>query len=230
MSRAAANILSAQVILKPNSVLGCATGSSPLGVYKQLIEWYRKGDISFSEATTINLDEYVGLSGDNPNSYLYFMKANFFDHVDADPGRTNIPDGMAPDSDVECRRYEDVIKGSGGIDMQFLGLGYNGHIGFNEPGAEFEKNTHCVELSASTIRANVRFFGSEEDVPRLAYTVGIRSIMHARRIVIIVSGEKKAEIVKTAFFGKITPIVPASILQLHNDVTLVADEGALSLL
>ncbi|MDR2780795.1 MAG: glucosamine-6-phosphate deaminase [Synergistaceae bacterium] len=228
MSRKAANILSAQVILKPNCVLGLATGSSTLGVYKQLVEWHNKGDIDFSEVTTVNLDEYAGLEKDDPNSYYRFMKENFWDHVNIEPGSAHIPDGTMAFSDKECRRYDRLISRCGGIDMQLLGLGHNGHIGFNEPGSAFDKDTHLVKLSESTIKANTRFFGRLEDVPRYAYTMGIRSIMQARRILVIASGADKAEILKSAFFGPVTPIVPASALQLHNNVILVGDEEAMS--
>ncbi|MDR1019344.1 MAG: glucosamine-6-phosphate deaminase [Synergistaceae bacterium] len=229
MSRKAANIISAQVILKPSSVLGLATGASPLGVYSQLIEWYRKGDVDFSEAVTINLDEYKGLAPEDPRSFRYFMNENFFKHINVRPENTNVPDGMAPEAD-ECARYDGVIRASGGIDMQMLGLGHNGHIGFNEPGGSFDKDTHCVSLSDSTIEANRRFFEKDEDVPRKAYTMGIRSIMQARRIVVIASGARKAAIVMEAFRGPITPQVPASVLQLHNNVTLVGDTDALSMI
>ncbi|MCL2461940.1 MAG: glucosamine-6-phosphate deaminase [Defluviitaleaceae bacterium] len=228
MSRKAANLLSAQVILKGDSVLGLATGSSPVGVYGQLAEWYRKGDIDFSETKTVNLDEYRGLGPDNPQSYRYFMDENFFRHINIRPENTYVPDGLATDAEAECARYEALIARLGGIDMQLLGLGRNGHIGFNEPGAAFEAVTHCETLTQSTIDANKRFFGREEDVPRQAYTMGIRTIMQARRIVVIVSGEGKADIVARAFFGPITPEVPATVLQLHNDVTLVGDEAALA--
>jgi glucosamine-6-phosphate deaminase len=229
MSRKAANILSAQVILKPNSVLGLATGSSPIGVYRQLVEWYKKGDIDFSEVTTINLDEYAGIGKDDPNSYYRFMRENLWDHVNIKLRNTHIPDGSMAFSEKECRRYDQLIARCGGIDMQLLGLGRNGHIGFNEPGAAFDKDTHLVKLSESTIKANTRFFGRPEDVPRYAYTMGIRSIMQARGILVIASGAQKAEILKAAFFGPVTPLVPASALQLHNNVILVGDEEALSL-
>lgn len=228
MSRKAANIISAQVIMKPNCVLGLATGSTPIGTYQQLIEWYRKGDLDFSEVTSINLDEYKGLSGDNDQSYRYFMNTNFFDHINIRPEHTFVPDGLEPDSKKACADYNGIIHGCGGIDLQLLGLGHNGHIGFNEPGAAFEKETHCVDLTETTIQANARFFESIELVPRQAYTMGIKSIMQARKILVVVNGAGKADIVKQAFFGPVTPQVPASILQLHNDVTLVGDEAALS--
>lgn len=230
MSRMAANIISAQIIIKPDCVLGLATGSSPIGIYEQLIRWYRKGDLDFSKVTTINLDEYKGLSPDNDQSYRHFMDTHLFHHVNINPKRTFVPDGLEPDAETACQAYNEIISQSGGIDLQLLGLGLNGHIGFNEPGSAFEKETHCVNLSQSTIDANSRFFDSIDKVPKQAYTMGIKSIMQAKKVLLIVSGKSKAGIVKEAFFGPITPQVPASVLQLHNDVTLVADKEALSLL
>lgn len=228
MSRKAANIISAQVIMKPNCVLGLATGSMPIGTYDQLVEWYNKGDLDFSEVTTVNLDEYKGLPRTNDQSYYYFMHQHLFDRVNIDPERTNVPNGMEPDAEKECGRYEELIRSLGGVDLQLLGLGHNGHIGFNEPGEAFEKETHCVDLTESTIEANKRFFASADDVPKQAYTMGIKTIMQAKKILIVVNGENKADIVERAFFGPVTPEVPASILQLHNDVTLVGDEAALA--
>ena len=228
MSRKAANIISAQVIMKPNCVLGLATGSTPIGTYDQLVEWYSKGDLDFSEVTTVNLDEYKGFPRTNDQSYYYFMHQHLFDRVNIDPDRTNVPNGMEPDAEKECGRYEELIRSLGGVDLQLLGLGHNGHIGFNEPGEAFEKETHCVDLTESTIEANKRFFASADDVPKQAYTMGIKTIMQAKKILIVVNGENKADIVERAFFGPVTPEVPASILQLHNDVTLVGDEAALA--
>ena len=228
MSREAANIISAQVIMKPNCVLGLATGSTPIGTYDQLVEWYNKGDLDFSEVTTVNLDEYKGLPRTNDQSYYYFMHQHLFDRVNIDPERTNVPNGMEPDAEKECGRYEELIRSLGGVDLQLLGLGHNGHIGFNEPEEAFEKETHCVDLTESTIEANKRFFASADDVPKQAYTMGIKTIMQAKKILIVVNGENKADIVERAFFGPVTPEVPASILQLHNDVTLVGDEAALA--
>ena len=228
MSRKAANIISAQVIMKPNCVLGLATGSTPIGTYDQLVEWYNQGDLDFSEVTTVNLDEYKGLPRTNDQSYYYFMHQHLFDRVNIDPERTNVPNGMEPDAEKECGRYEELIRSLGGVDLQLLGLGHNGHIGFNEPGEAFEKETHCVDLTESTIEANKRFFASADDVPKQAYTMGIKTIMQAKKILIVVNGENKADIVERAFFGPVTPEVPASILQLHNDVTLVGDEAALA--
>ncbi len=227
MSRQAANIISAQVILKPDSVLGLATGSSPIGAYQQLIKWYEKGDVDFAEVQTVNLDEYIGLDAENEQSYAYFMRNQFFDHINIDQSKTHIPDGTNLDAEAECERYDRLIHSLGGIDLQLLGLGPNGHIGFNEPDDYFPKGTHRVELTKATIHANMRFFASVNDVPRAAYTMGICDIMQAHRVVMVVSGEGKAEIVKKAFYGPVTPQVPASILQLHKDFTLVADEAAL---
>ena len=228
MSRKAAGIVSAQIIMKPDCVLGLATGSTPVGLYKQLIEWYRNGDLDFSRVRPVNLDEYKGISRENDQSYYYFMHQNLFDHVNIPAGNTHLPDGMEPDSEKECRRYEELIQSMGSVDLQLLGIGHNGHIGFNEPADAFDKQVHCVNLTQSTIEANKRFFASAEEVPRQAYTMGIQTIMRSKKILIIANGEGKADIVRDAFFGPITPMVPASVLQLHNDVTLVADEAALS--
>lgn len=227
-SRMAANIISAQVIMKPDCVLGLATGSTPIGTYEQLIRWYEKGDLDFSQVHSINLDEYRGLSPENEQSYRYFMNTHLFDKINIDKTNTFVPDGLEPDPEKACRDYEEIIRAHGGVDLQILGLGHNGHIGFNEPGSAFEKETHCVTLSENTRQANARFFASMEEVPTEAYTMGIKSIMQAKKIVVIVSGESKKEIVKKAFHGPITPEVPASVLQLHNDVILVGDEAALA--
>jgi glucosamine-6-phosphate deaminase len=229
MSRKAANIISAQIIMKPNCVLGLATGSSAIGTYDQLVEWYEKGDLDFSEVTSINLDEYKGLNRESDQSYYYFMNEKLFSKVNINKTRTFLPDGMEPDSDKACEDYNRIIEQCGGVDLQLLGLGLNGHIGFNEPGEEFEAKTHCVDLTESTIQANQRFFDNEDDVPKQAYTVGIKTIMQAEKIVILISGKEKAAILKEAFFGPITPKIQASILQLHNDVTVIADEAALSM-
>ncbi|MCI9433559.1 MAG: glucosamine-6-phosphate deaminase [Oscillospiraceae bacterium] len=228
MSRKAANILSAQIILKPNSVLGLATGSTPIGMYKQLVIWYEKGDLDFAQIKTVNLDEYVGLEPTHEQSYRYFMQNNLFDHVNINPANTNVPDGLVADPQAECDWYNQVIRKLGGIDIQVLGMGHNGHIGFNEPGNAFELETHVVDLSERTIQANARFFASADEVPRQAMTMGIKSIMMAKKILMLVSGEDKAEAVWKAFAGPVTPQVPASILQLHPYVTLVGDKAALS--
>lgn len=228
MSRKAANIIAAQVYLKPNCVLGLATGSSPIGTYDQLVEWYEKGDLDFSGVKTVNLDEYKGLPRENDQSYYYFMHENLFDRVNIDVANTKVPNGMVEDGDAECLHYEDLIRSLGGVDLQLLGLGRNGHIGFNEPADAFAPITHCVDLTESTIEANKRFFASADDVPRQAYSMGIGTIMRAKKILVVVSGEDKAEALAAAVYGPITPEVPASVLQLHNDVTIVADEAALS--
>ena len=225
MSKKAANIIAAQMILKPISVLGLATGSSPMGTYKELIKKYEAGDIDFSDITTVNLDEYRGLPRTNDQSYYYFMNDNLFNHVNIDKARTHVPNGEE-DAEVECGNYEALIKELGGIDLQLLGLGHNGHIGFNEPAEAFDKTTHCVDLTESTIEANKRFFASIDDVPKQAYTMGIGTIMAVKKILVIVSGADKAAIVKKAFTGPVTPTVPASILQMHPDVTVVCDAAA----
>lgn len=230
MSRVTANLLSAQVIMKPDCVLGLATGSTPIGAYKQLVQWFQKGDLDFSEVTSVNLDEYKGLSPENDQSYRYFMNHNLFDHINIRKDHTFVPNGLEADAEKACDDYNKIIHDLGGIDLQLLGLGNNGHIGFNEPSSSFEKETHCVDLTQSTIDANARFFSSLSEVPRQAYTMGIQTIMQAKKIVVAVSGQGKASIVKEAFFGPITPQVPASVLQLHSDVTVVGDEAALSML
>lgn len=228
MSRKAANIISAQVIMKPNCVLGLATGSTPVGIYKQLIEWYSKGDLDFSRVKTANLDEYKGLTKENDQSYYHFMRENLFCHVNINEANTNIPDGTETDASKEAARYEETIKELGGIDLQLLGLGHNGHIGFNEPSDIFTRDTHIVDLQESTIEANKRFFDTIEEVPKQAYTMGIGTIMSAKKILLVVSGEDKAEILHDVITGPVSPRVPASILQLHPDVIIVADEAALT--
>ncbi len=221
LSRKAANVLSAQVILEPRSVLGLATGSTPIGTYKQLVEWYNKGDIDFSETKSVNLDEYIGLDGNNDQSYRYFMNKNFFDGINIKKENTHVPNGMAKDLDAECKRYDDLIHSLGGIDIQLLGIGHDGHIGFNEPGAAFEKTTHIVDLEESTIKANARFFGSEDAVPGKAITMGIKSIMRAKKLLLIANGPDKQEIMQKALYGPVTPMVPASILQFHPNLTVI---------
>ena len=230
LSRKAANIISAQIIMKPDAVIGLATGASPIGTYKQLIEWYNKGDLDFSEIRSVNLDEYKGLSADNPQSYAHYMYTNLFKYVNIAPENINIPNGLEFDDAIECARYDTVLQNLGGIDLQLLGIGGNGHIGFNEPGNNFDKSTHCVALSENTIQANSRFFESIDEVPKFAYTMGIKNIMQAKSILLIASGEAKAQAMYDAFYGPITPSCPGSILQLHNNVTVVADEAALALI
>ena len=231
VSRKAANIIAAQIYLKPDCVLGLATGSSPVGTYKELIAKYEAGDLDFSQVRTVNLDEYVGLTKDHDQSYAYFMRSNLFDHVNIDQNNCNIPNGMNPDAEAECARYDAVIDAFGGADLQLLGLGPNGHIGFNEPGEAFELETHCVDLTPATIEANKRFFDGNEDlVPKQAYTMGIKTIMQARKVLVVANGLAKAKAVKAVVSGPVSPECPGSILQMHPDCILVADEEALSLL
>lgn len=227
MSRRAAAVIAAQIVSKPDCVLGLATGSTPVGAYKQLIEWNKQGDLSFAEIRSVNLDEYYGLAPEHDQSYRYFMNTNLFDHVDIHKENTNVPSGLAADPAAECARYEQVVAGLGYADLQLLGLGRNGHIGFNEPCGDFPAATHLVDLTQSTIEANARFFASADDVPKQALTMGVGTIMKARKILVVASGADKADAVWKAFRGPITPEVPASILQLHPDVTLVGDESAL---
>ena len=231
MSRKAAHIIAAQVILKPDCVLGLATGGTPVGTYKQLVEWYDQGELDFSEVTSVNLDEYRGLPREHPESYWSFMHRNLFDHVNIDPAAINLPDGTNMDAEAECARYDEVIRRVGGVDLQLLGIGHDGHIGFNEPSDAFDLGTHCVDLKPETIEANKRFFDGNVDlVPKQAYTMGTRTILQARKVLMVVNGKAKAEIVKKSFFGPVTPEVPASILQMHPDFVLVGDEEALSLI
>lgn len=225
LSRHAANIIAAQVISKPDCVLGLATGSSPLGTYARLVEGCKNGDLDFSQVTSVNLDEYLGLDGTNDQSYRYFMDKNLFEHINIRPECTFVPDGCSDDPDKIGTAYDAHIKSLGGIDLQLLGIGLDGHIGFNEPDTCFTKATHVVDLHESTIKANARFFENESDVPRQAITMGMGSIMLAKKVLLIANGAAKREIVEKAFFGPITPEVPASILQLHPDVTVIYSEN-----
>ncbi len=226
MSRKGANIIAAQIIMKPNSVLGLATGGTPEGVYKHLIDQYNQGDIDFEHVTSINLDEYVGLNHDHEQSYWYFMQKHLFEHVNIHPENVYVPDGSNLNADQACQAYDYIIQRYGRIDLQLLGIGVDGHIGFNEPGDTFELNTHKVNLQESTIEANKRYFASSEDVPREAYTMGIKTIMQARKVLLLASGASKAAIMREALFGPVTPRVPASILQIHPDLTVIVDQDA----
>lgn len=228
MSRRAANIIAAEIIRKPDCVLGLATGSTPVGAYKQLIAMYEQGDVSFKEVRSVNLDEYKGLAPTHDQSYRYFMQDNLFNHVDIDPANTNVPNGLAEDAEAECAAYDKLVESLGYADLQLLGIGNNGHIGFNEPDSSFTKATHVVDLTESTITANARFFESANEVPRQALTMGIGCIMAARRVLLVANGAGKAEALYNTVCGPITPECPASILQLHSDVVIVADEAALS--
>ncbi len=225
LSCKAAAIICAQVALKPNCVLGLATGSSPLGTYAKMAEKYRAGEVDFSKVSSINLDEYIGLDGSHDQSYRYFMNNNLFCNINIDINNTHVPNGRADDMDAECAAYDELIAQSGGIDLQLLGIGLDGHIGFNEPDSHFEKATHRVVLDPSTIDANARFFASREDVPREAVTMGMGGIMGAKKVLLIANGKGKKDIVEKAFFGPITPAVPASILQLHPDLTVIYSEN-----
>ncbi len=215
---------------KPNAKLGLATGGTPVPIYQKLAQMNQAGEVDFSQVHTVNLDEYCGLPGTHEQSYRYFMDHNLFDHVNIDKARTFVPDGLEEDSDKACAQYNEIIRQTGGVDMQLLGIGGNGHIGFNEPGDAFEKETHCVDLTESTIRANSRFFESMDEVPKQAYTMGIGNIMAAKKILLVATGTSKAEALYNSLYGPITPKVPASILQLHPDLTVVADEDALSMI
>ena len=227
MSRKAANIISAQVIMKPDCVLGLATGSSPLGIYRQLIDWYNKGDVDFSECYSVNLDEYVGLDITSDQSYVYFMHHNFFDSINIRADHTFIPNGKNTDIAAECERYDKQIASLGGIDLQLLGIGRNGHIGFNEPGTPFTEETHIVELTEKTRSDNARFFDNDiNQVPTHAITMGIATIMKAKKILLVASGANKADAVAAMVNGPVDPACPASVLQNHEDVVVVVDEAA----
>lgn len=224
LSRLGAEMIAEQIRSKPTSVLGLATGSSPLGIYAGLVAAVEKGELDFSAVTSINLDEYVGLSPAHPQSYRYFMQKNLFDRVNIRSEATFVPDGCAPDPEAECRAYDERIREMG-IDLQLLGIGLDGHIGFNEPGDAYVKETHVIDLHESTIRANARFFASEDEVPRRAITMGIGGIMSAKKVLLIANGAAKREILEKACHGPITPSVPASILQLHPDATVIYSES-----
>ncbi|AOT70320.1 glucosamine-6-phosphate deaminase [Geosporobacter ferrireducens] len=226
MSKRAAVIVAGQIYLKSKSVIGFATGSTPMGMYRELISMYREEKLSFSEMITFNLDEYIGLAKENTNSYHYYMMENFFKHIDIEKENINMPNSNIEDIDKECRGYEKKIAETGGIDLQVLGIGKNGHIGFNEPNISFEATTHQVKLDEETILANSRFFTNIEDVPRYAISMGIQTIMFARKILLLANGKEKADALCKAVTGPITPDVPASILRLHKDVTVIMDEEA----
>lgn len=230
MSVKAAAVIASQVVLNPESVLGLATGSTVEGVYDILAEQNAKGDLDFSGIKTVNLDEYVGLAPDHDQSYRYYMNTNLFDRIGIDKSNTNVPDGMAKDIDAECKRYNSIIEGFGQTDLQLLGLGNNGHIAFNEPADEFIPMTHCVELTEDTIESNSRFFENIDDVPKKALTMGIKNITQSKLILLCVSGKGKADALKKVLTGPIIPQVPGSILQLHPNLIVVADEDALSLM
>ncbi len=223
-----ADLLAAAILEKPDCLLGLATGSTPVPLYHALIAKHQAGQLDFNQVRSVNLDEYVGLKGDHPQSYRYFMNEVLFSKINIRQENTKVPDGIAADQNACCEAYESQIKAWGGIDYQLLGIGQNGHIGFNEPAAVFSRRTQVVALTASTREANKRFFDRLEDVPTHAITMGIGTIMTARKILLVCTGEQKAEILEKSLFGEIDPQVPASVLQLHRRLTVVADEAALS--
>ncbi len=226
VKKAAAAVFTAQILRKPDSVLGLATGSTPVETYAELVRLYKAGIVDFSQVKTYNLDEYVGLPSDHPESYISFMRRNLFDHINLK--EYHLPNGLARDLLQECRDYEDSIKRAGGIDLQLLGIGNNGHIGFNEPNDQFVFETNQVKLTESTIKANRRFFDSEDQVPREALSMGIGTIMQAKSILMICLGEGKADIVSKMVNGPVDPQVPASILRMHKEVTVLLDREAAS--
>ncbi len=230
VGQAAATLLAAQIIRKPDSVLGLATGSSPIPTYQHLIELNQKGIVDFSKVISYNLDEYCQLPVDHECSYHSFMDEQLFKHVNIDPQNTHVPNGNADDLTAEGPRYDDEIVKAGGIDMQILGIGRNGHIGFNEPGEAFVYGCHVVDLTQSTIEANRRFFESENDVPRQAISLGIGSIMNAHAILLIATGEDKAQAIRDAVYGDVNPQTQASILRTHPNVVFLLDKAAASLL
>lgn len=228
MSRRAAQIIAAEIVHNPACLLGLATGSTPEGAYRYLVDWYKQGLLSFKNVRSVNLDEYVGLAPDHDQSYRYFMQSNLFGHVDIDPANTRVPDGLTRDAKAFCDEYDAFIRAQGYVDLQLLGIGRNGHIGFNEPGGCFVKETHVVDLAESTIDANARFFASRDDVPKQAISMGMGAIMGAKKVLLCASGEEKADAICGSILGSISPSCPASILQLHPDVIVVVDEAAFS--
>lgn len=230
LSKIAAEEFAKVVIEKPTAVLGLATGGSPVGMYKELIAKCKNNELDFSKCTSINLDEYIGLNPEHEQSYRNFMNTNLFNHVNINKDRTFVPNGLAQNLEEECKNYDNKIEELGGIDVQLLGIGNNGHIAFNEPGDELSAGTHIISLTESTIEANARFFDSIDEVPRKALTMGLGGIMKAKKIILIASGEGKAEAIKGLFSGKITTENPATMLQMHRDVVVIVDEEAAKLI
>ena len=228
MSRRAAQIIAAEIVHNPACLLGLATGSTPEGAYRYLVDWYKQGLLSFKNVRSVNLDEYVGLAPNHDQSYRYFMQSNLFGHVDINPANTRVPDGLTRDAKAFCDEYDAFIRAQGYVDLQLLGIGRHGHIGFNEPGGCFVKETHVVDLAESTIDANARFFASRDDVPKQAISMGMGAIMGAKKVLLCASGEEKADAICGSVLGSISPSCPASILQLHPDVIVVVDEAAFS--
>lgn len=230
LSKVAAKEFSKVIKEKENAVLGLATGGSPVGMYKELIRMYEQKELNFSKITTVNLDEYIGLNPEHNQSYRYFMNNNLFNHINIDKSNTFVPNGLAEDLEAQCKEYDQKIVELGGIDIQLLGVGNNGHIAFNEPNSELSSGTHIISLTDNTIEANARFFDNIDDVPRKAITMGVGGIMKAKKIILIASGESKAEAIKGIFSGKITTANPATMLQMHRDVTVIVDEAAAKLI
>ncbi|KAB8137809.1 glucosamine-6-phosphate deaminase [Gracilibacillus oryzae] len=225
MSKIAKEIIADTINGKSDATLGLATGSTPIGLYKGLINLYNEKQLSFQNVTTFNLDEYVGLTPSNPNSYHYFMNEQLFQHIDIKEANIHIPNGMAPDLQEECDHYEQSIKNAGGIDLQILGIGENGHIGFNEPGTSFAERTHIITLDQSTREANARFFETIDQVPTKAITAGIETIMQSKQILLLVSGEAKKEAYNQLLEGEITEEFPASVLHQHENCVVIVDKG-----
>jgi len=230
LSISAAEVIEHQVRVNPFSVLGLATGSTPIGTYRTLVKKHLEEKLDFSRVTTFNLDEYCNIEPSNPQSYAYFMKENFFSKVNIADHMTNLPESHAEDIEAVCMAYENKISSRGGIDLQLLGIGRNGHIGFNEPGDSFKSDTHRIKLDERTIKDNARFFKSIDDVPRYAISMGIKTIFSAKKILLIASGVDKAEIIYEMIHGQVRPAVPATILQMHPDVTVILDKDAAALL
>jgi glucosamine-6-phosphate deaminase len=228
MSKEAAKIIAKQIRQKPDSVIGFATGGTPVGTYKELIRMHKEEGLDFSKITTFNLDEYYGLGPDHPQSYYYYMFENLFNHVNVDPKKIHIPDGLAKDVKAFCEEYEEKIKKAGGIDLQILGIGRDGHIAFNEPGSSLASRTRLVALAEETIKDNARFFEKEEDVPRYAISMGVGTILEAKKLLLLANGESKADAVAAFIEGPVTSQITSSALQLHPDVTVIIDEAAAS--
>lgn len=230
VSAYAAKIVSDVIKAKKDTVLGLATGSSPIGLYKELVAMYERGELDFSTVKSVNLDEYVGLSGDHDQSYKYFMNCNLFDHINIDKNNTFIPNGIAENLEESAKEYDHLLEKLGYADVQILGIGPNGHIGFNEPAEKLELSTHVTDLKIETIKANARFFDTEADVPKKAVTMGIAAILKAKKIILVASGENKASVVHTLEDDFISTSIPATLLKLHPDVSVILDSSAASLL
>ncbi len=226
LSLTAAKLVREQILGNPHSKLGLATGSTPVGAYRHLVRMHKEEGLDFSGVSSYNLDEYYPLSPEDPQSYRYFMNQNLFDHVNIDKAKTHVPCGMAEDPAEECKRYDAMLSAAGHVDLQILGIGENGHIGFNEPADSLHANTHLIHLSEDTIAVNARFFAKIEDVPTKALTMGIGSIMCARKILLLISGPKKHKVLHALFDDSITTSIPATLLKAHPDVVVIYDQAA----